>query len=230
MKLIGLAGRAGCGKDTIADYLVDTYGFIKFSFSDALYNEVQMAFNLPDQSLLRARDTKEIHSELLQLRWCRDTDFINVAIQQIDAETIAAGNHRLLYPHGVSLSPRWVLQMWGTEFRRTQDPEYWVKRADAFVEAFLQNPYVGNFGGLVNTSVRYPNELEMICRRNGSVWHVHRRDLPPMANSGHTSEIPLPFKFGVDKEIHNNSTIERLGTGISLMLGSDANRIFVEDE
>jgi dephospho-CoA kinase len=58
--IIGLAGKAGTGKDTIADYLVRKYGFVKFAFSDALYQEVQDAFGLEDQDLLRNRDTKEV--------------------------------------------------------------------------------------------------------------------------------------------------------------------------
>jgi len=34
--IIGLSGKAGCGKDTVADYLVETYGFSKISFAVAL--------------------------------------------------------------------------------------------------------------------------------------------------------------------------------------------------
>lgn len=33
MLLIGIAGAAGVGKDTVADYLVDNYNFIKFGFA-----------------------------------------------------------------------------------------------------------------------------------------------------------------------------------------------------
>lgn len=36
VRLIGLRGRAGAGKDTVADYLVDNYGFKKLSFATAL--------------------------------------------------------------------------------------------------------------------------------------------------------------------------------------------------
>ena len=35
--ILSLHGRPGAGKDTIADYLVETRGFIKFGYADALY-------------------------------------------------------------------------------------------------------------------------------------------------------------------------------------------------
>lgn len=221
MQLIGLAGRAGCGKDTVADYLVDTYGFLKFSFSDALYNEVQKAFNLPDQSLLRDRHTKEEPTELLSVASSRDLLFAPAVMTYLEPDPLAWFKPR---------SPRQILQLWGTEYRRAQDPDYWVKRGEAFINAFLAQPGAEYLAGLVNTSVRFPNELELLHRLGGSVWHIHRADLPPMDNSGHSSEIPLPFTFGVDKEIHNNSTVARLGTGISLLLSSGVNRMVVEDE
>lgn len=213
MKIIGLAGRAGCGKDTIADYLVEKYGFLKFSFSDALYDEVQKAYDLWDQSLLRDRETKDTPTPRLA-RWaCSDLEF-----------------DKLLQRHGEltdkPLSPRKILQLWGTEYRRTQDPDYWLKKAALFVDASREY----KVPGIVNTSVRYPNEQKFIHELDGTIWHVHRKDLPPMDNAGHSSEIPLPFVFGRDKELHNNSTIARLRTGVSLLYGYGGNRVIIEDQ
>lgn len=228
MQFIGLAGRAGSGKDTIADYLVEKYGFVKFSFSDALYKEVQDAFGLSDQSLLRDRETKEQYTPWLALINCIDVEFVKVAVEELNSEHRKHGLEPLLYPTEMDLSPRWILQQWGTAYRRAQDPLYWIKKADQFVQAFKEVADPDSCGGIVNTSVRFPNEVEYVRSQGGSVWHIHRNSLPPMDNAGHVSEQPVPFEFGSDKEIHNNSTIERLRTGISLLYTSNAPRIWIE--
>ena len=43
MKIIGLAGRARSGKDTIANYLVKNYGFKQFAFAEHLKNVAEVA-------------------------------------------------------------------------------------------------------------------------------------------------------------------------------------------
>lgn len=227
MQLIGLAGRAGSGKDTVADYLVDRYGFVKFSFSDTLYAEVQKAFGLDTQDLLRSRESKEQRTGRLSLKLCRDRAFVEMAVgDAIYDDLVPKGEH----PEDVPLSPRWILQKWGTEYRRAQDPDYWLKQADLFIKAFLSVVDPGETGGLVNTSVRFENEADFIHDQSGSVWHIHRASLPTMDNSGHVSEKPVEFVFGIDKEVHNNSTIEKLHTGISLLYASGAPRIIIEDD
>ena len=51
MLLIGVAGQKYNGKDTIADYLVSEYGFIKLSFADALKEMCKVLFNFNDEQL-----------------------------------------------------------------------------------------------------------------------------------------------------------------------------------
>lgn len=44
--VIGITGKAGAGKDTIADHLVQKYGFAKYGFADPLKKVVCAAFDL----------------------------------------------------------------------------------------------------------------------------------------------------------------------------------------
>lgn len=46
--LIGLTGRAGCGKDTVAEHLEADYGFSTMSFAGPLKKTAATLFNLPD--------------------------------------------------------------------------------------------------------------------------------------------------------------------------------------
>lgn len=227
MQLIGLAGPAGVGKDSVADYLVETHGFQKFSFSDALYREVATAFNVPIEDLYN-RDLKEQAHDGLKLNRCTDPKFINIAICALDEESRARTGEYYLLPENIPLSPRWVLQRWGTTYRREQDPDYWVKRADAFVVEFIESLVeerddLGNpirwsgHPGLVNTSVRFLNESRWLRETNGTVWHILRPGYPVSADNNFESEYGVPVRTG-DRVLLNRGNLASLGTTVSLML------------
>jgi len=58
MRLIGLAGKAGCGKDTVANYLTSRYDFNQLAFASALKAGICAMFNIdPDE--LEDREFKE---------------------------------------------------------------------------------------------------------------------------------------------------------------------------
>lgn len=229
MILLGLAGPAGSGKDTVADYLVERYGFIKFSFSDALYREVATAFGLENEDLRRDRATKEAPTELLSLIRCSDLAFREVGEQQISILRTTRG--MITLPSAVMpLSPRQILQWWGTEYRRAQDPDYWINKAEEFIYAMTHE--YGNYAELrpqafVNTSVRFPNEREWVhsFAPFGSVWHLHRDTAMPVAS--HESETPLPVLEG-EREIWNNYTLEYLHMGVDQLMSSTIPSIRVE--
>lgn len=220
MRLIGLAGPARVGKDTVADYLVEERKFVKFSFSDALYEEVSQAFDVPVATLMRA-DLKEEPTQWLALYQCDDEAFIKAAIEDDDDVT---------YFRNCPRSPRWVLQRWGTAYRRAQDPDYWIKKAAAFVEEFLKAAAAGDIkdvGGLVNTSVRFANEQQFIRDQGGEVWHIYRRAAEQQHLNTYDSERRLPVLVG-DRELYNNSSVERLRTATALFLSTDSRRIILE--
>jgi hypothetical protein len=131
------------------------------------------------------------------------------------------------YPLDVWCSPRQVLQWWGTEYRRKQDPEYWIKKAELTVRAYLalaKDDPDTHRGGLVNCSVRFPNERTFIEMFNGEVWHVQRPnwgDALPASQRAHIAEQGLPV-LSRDKVVLNNGTIEQLGTAANLLLSSEA--------
>ena len=58
MVLVAFAGRAGCGKDTCADVLVERAGFSKLAFATSLKRCCQYIFELADEQLWGA--TKDV--------------------------------------------------------------------------------------------------------------------------------------------------------------------------
>jgi len=51
MERIGLLGNKGCGKDTLADYLVKDKDFIKYNFATPIKEISKILFNLTDNQL-----------------------------------------------------------------------------------------------------------------------------------------------------------------------------------
>lgn len=110
MILIGLAGPAGCGKDTAADYLCDRHGFISYSFAQPLKLMLAAMLDisypeLAEQYLTREKKEQPIAAlgksprELLQTlgtEWGRmtiDTDlWLNIA-------QIRLGSMQDQFPH-----------------------------------------------------------------------------------------------------------------------------------
>jgi hypothetical protein len=89
-------------------------------------------------------------------------------------------------PHGKH--PK-LLQWWGTEYRRTQDPEYWVK---ALVKGI--NPKADI---VLVTDMRFENEATTIKKIGGYTVQVSRLNVDgtpfvdPMRPADHISEIQL---------------------------------------
>ncbi len=230
MVIIGLAGPRRSGKDTVANYLVEKYGFARFSFTDALYKEVQEAFGLEDQSILRDAATKDRYLDELRLELCRDREFVDCAVRLIDEDNAKSGALIDCVQITMPLSPRQVLQWWGTEYRRAQDPQYWIARAQEFIDGtrygYTYPEHAPQY--FVETSTAFENEREFITDvHEGNIWHLHRDNLPPSANPGHVSNAGLPVLPG-ERELWNNDTIERLHYGIDLMMQNDVQFVKVE--
>jgi hypothetical protein len=144
--IIGIAGFQGSGKDTIADYLCNIYGFKRDSFAATLKDAVSAIFGW-DRELLEGR-TKESRA------W-RET------VDQWWAD-------RLNMPN---LTPRLVLQKWGTEVaRKSWHDDTWI--------ASLENKLSKAHNDIVITDVRFPNEIKAIKNAGGLVIRVKRGQDP----------------------------------------------------
>ncbi len=158
--IIGICGFIGCGKDTAADFLVNFHGFRRDSFAGTLKDAVAAVFNW-DRELLEGR-TKEARA------WR----------EQVDPWWA----ERLNMPN---LTPRLVLQLWGTEVcRRSFHDDIWI----ASVENKLRN----SKDSIVISDCRFPNEIKSIKAAGGKVIWVQRGITP------HWYDVAIQANRGVE--------------------------------
>ena len=60
--LIGITGKAGSGKDTVADYICDNYGWVKYSLASPIKRGICAIFGW-DDSMFQNRELKESVTE-----------------------------------------------------------------------------------------------------------------------------------------------------------------------
>jgi len=200
--IIGVCGFIGSGKDTIADYLVNIHQFRRESFANTLKDAVSQVFGW-DRDMLegRTRQSREWR-ERVDPWWAK----------------------RLNMP---DLTPRWILQYWGTEVcRRAFHDDIWI--------AALENKLRNSNDDIVISDCRFPNEIKSIKAAGGIVIRVIRGVEPdwydaavsinrgPNGNIGwalsraklerlkvHASESAwVGTKF--DAEVDNNSSMDHL--------------------
>jgi len=143
---IGVCGFIGSGKDTIADYLTNFHGYRRESFANSLKDCVAQVFGW-DRTMLEGR-TKSAREwrEQVDPWWAK----------------------RLNMPH---LTPRWVLQYWGTEVcRKGFNDDIWI--------AALEHKLLNSTDNIVISDCRFPNEIKSIKDAGGLVIRVVRGPEP----------------------------------------------------
>lgn len=116
------------------------------------------------------------------------------------------------------LSPRIVMQRFGTEVGRQIDAEVWVKSLQLRVQQGLDSGHVK----YVITDVRFENEAALIKKLGGEVWRVERPSLP-VSGDMHPSETSLD-RYNFDRVIVNDGTLEDLYLEVEAMLKSSRAR------
>jgi hypothetical protein len=103
-------------------------------------------------------------------------------------------------PGQTAVTVRRILQWWGTEYRRAQDPDYWTKAWGRKVEQFeLAHMHV-----LVD-DVRFMNELNVIREHGGLIVKIERPGFDGANN--HASETSLDEYQAWDRVIVNDGTL-----------------------
>ncbi len=194
--IVGVCGFQGSGKDTVADYLVNVHGFRRISFAGTLKDAVSAIFGW-DRELLEGRTTESRDWREKVDKWWAN---------------------KLYMPH---LTPRWVLQYWGTEVaRKAFHDNIWIHSVEYKLATISDN--------VVISDVRFPNEIKSIKDAGGMVIRTHRGPDPEwyhaaeIVNKGPTKNLSWASNksFLDNYKIHVSET-SWIGTNFDAILDND---------
>ena len=186
--LIGIVGLMGSGKDTVANRLVEKHGYIRDSFAKSLKDAVASMFNW-DREMLEGNTSES-------REWREQPDKF--------------WSEKFNKP----VTPRWVLQYFGTEVMRGQ-----------MYDAIWVDSCIGRYKGqnTVISDTRFVNEVKTIRAHGGKIICVTRGKLPTKEDmkkrGAHQSEwdwLDSTFDFVID----NNGTKEELFAKVDLIISN----------
>lgn len=188
--IIGLCGLIGSGKGTVTKYLMEQHEFIGVSFAEALKDATACIFGW-DRDMLEGDTTNSRHEREQKDEWWSE---------------------RL----GFEVSPRYMLQFLGTEVMRQRlHNDIWSIAAEKrMIDTIRDLSYVTDCAPkIVISDVRFPNEIAMIRRNGGKIWHIQRGPLPEWFGTNddsiHESERAWNNE-PMDATLYNDGTIEQL--------------------
>jgi hypothetical protein len=202
--VIGFGYRARSGKGTAVDEIIKQRGLLpvgnwancglserydirKYSFADALRNEVNDTLKRAGGAVSLLLVNRPTHFVQANENFIELPDWVQLEENPEVNEQYPYGKHRSLY------------QFWGTEYRRSIDSEYWVRQLAQRIE--LEKPQIA----LID-DMRFPNEFDFVSQYGETVL-VDRQGLP---ESTHASETALAGKSPEDWSLilDNSGTLE----------------------
>jgi hypothetical protein len=152
---------------------------------------------------LTNRETKEHPISALALFRCTDAGFLCAMTAADIAVEFAAPR-----------SPRWIMQQWGTEYRRAQDTDYWRFKIVRRIGSAL---YVHRTSAIVITDVRFADEAETVKDLGGEIWQVQRPGYG-VSHQAHPSET-TGAEFAPAQVIDNSAGLPELLERVREALG-----------
>lgn len=197
--IIGLCGQAGSGKDTCADLIVarSPRGVVKLAFADPLKEEVSQSFGI-DPIFLHAQELKCIKYGSLAIHRSADIHFID------RMKEIGEDIHCLR-------SPRQIMQLWGTEYRRADDRDYWTEKMLSYIHAHI------GYGQkiFVLSDVRFVNEAQLVLNCGGTLIMVKRGS---DKSASHESESTSSLEPLCTAILSNDKSISELEINLRSLL------------
>ncbi len=194
IKLIGIHGKAGAGKDTVADYLHSRYGFVKYSFASPIKEGLKKMLGLSDEDF-DDREKKEARHPVYGVSPRR-------MMQTLGTEW----GRNLIGPDV------WLKR---ADVFLEQERKYWeILMIENYPFTDVLSGYTPDLK-IVIPDVRFEGEAAWVRSKGGVVWHLFRPGVESV--EGHVSEQGIQLDMaGGDCILSNTSSIEVLHERIDL--------------
>jgi hypothetical protein len=149
---IALTGRMGSGKSTVATYFKDKYNAAICPFAYGVKTEVY-------DYLADMHNNKKVSEEFIGFLTLGQIDQVIAAESLLGSPVrpvLPSDDEKVQWINSRKECLRPILQFWGTDFRRTQNPSYWIDKNIQRVERLVKN---GCYT-IVIDDMRFPNELQ----------------------------------------------------------------------
>lgn len=214
--IIGLAGKAGAGKDTVALLLHNNYGFSPLAFADNL--------KLLCRSVFKVNKKQCYDPEFKERKFATPIKFTPEAIEKIctyaevkNGFTVSEEQRFKMYKYVGELktfkTPRELLQFIGTEIlREIIDDEYHVK----VVKSKMMEDQL-----YVITDARFENERTKVNEWEGKTVYIERpSNKKDVGFKNHASENSLGQLTDYDFVISNSGSIDDLALEVDRLVNN----------
>lgn len=223
--ILMLVGQAGSGKDTVANYLVNKYKAISIAQADPIKRLSKYLFEFTEEQLWGPSEFRNIsdNRDKEELRKSVLNRLLNNKVLAISGDiglSFTVPLHFKLLQNCIkdifskpNLTPRYALQILGTEWGRSIKRDIWVNYAKRSALKLLSGEYTYDktIGLVKSNSINIPssvvisdgrfvNEILSVSENGGQVWKIENPDAN--SNDAHPSEneqksIPDTFFDGI---------------------------------
>jgi hypothetical protein len=206
--LVGIIGHSGSGKDTVADYLVSKYKFVKISLADPLKRICKEVFDFSDTQLWgpsQERNKPDSRYKGLTPR---------KALQLLGTEWGRSVYEDVWIDYSLRITSRILV-----------DHDLYDPKVGPIVRWWEDGNTAPTLRGITIPDVRFQNEVDKLKNAGGKLLKITR---PSFDGShamlagvkNHASEIEMDSIKGIDGEVLNKGTLEELYSCLTVLLES----------
>lgn len=229
--IIGLLGQSRSGKDTAGAILAECLNGKCVAFADPMKRFCMNALGLTERQLWGDQKEKPISKKQLEtseFKYVLDAHIAARELHRVCEMQLGVYQSMKYSPELVSwwspirkekgLTPRRVLQTFGTEFgRKHLYANVWVDLGISIARRVLDGYDYGRVEGLAKrhggsdaviiTDVRFRNEILELKRAGAKVYRIYRPDLKVMNHASEMEQQSIP-DWWCDGVLYNDSTLE----------------------